>query len=161
MCVQTRRQASNREQQLRPVFAAIDVDVYPQLRTRCDRRRVTDENIVKPAPLTDLIWDAAMDKERIRQLNDALRMTLRGGRVLMTVAVNALPDDLKALALQRTRTFADFSKDNDPHDEHDFGSFELAGKTFFWKIDYYDGSQDPSDPSRTTRVLTLMLASDY
>jgi Protein of unknown function (DUF3768) len=107
-----------------------------------------------------------MDKERIRQLNDALRMTLRGGRVLMTVAVNALPDDLKALALKRTRTFADFSKDNDPHGEHDFGSFELAGKTFFWKIDYYDeccefGSRDPSDPSRTTRVLTLMLASDY
>jgi len=107
-----------------------------------------------------------MDKARIRQLNDALRLTLRGGRVLMTVAVNALPDDLKALALQRTRTFADFSEDNDPHGEHDFGSFELAGKTFFWKIDYYDercafGSQDPSDPCRTTRVLTLMLASDY
>ena len=107
-----------------------------------------------------------MDKERIKQLNDALRMTLRGGRVLMTGGVNTLPDDLKALALQRTRTFADFSKDNDPYGEHDFGSFELAGKTFFWKIDYYDehcefGSQDPSDPSKTTRVLTLMLASDY
>jgi hypothetical protein len=107
-----------------------------------------------------------MDKERIKQLNDTLRMTLRGGRVLMTVGVNALPDDLKALALQRTRTFADFSRDNDPHGEHDFGNFELAGKTFFWKIDYYDercefGSQDPSDPSKTTRVLTLMLASDY
>jgi hypothetical protein len=107
-----------------------------------------------------------MDKERIKQLNDALRMSLRGGRVLMTVGVNALPDDLKALALQRTRAFADFSKDNDPHGEHDFGSFELAGQTFFWKIDYYDercefGSQDPSDPSKTTRVLTLMLAADY
>jgi len=107
-----------------------------------------------------------MDRERIKHLNDALRMTLRGGRVLLTVGVNALPDDLKALALQRTRTFTDFSKDNDPHGEHDFGSFELAGQTFFWKIDYYDerceyGSQDPSDPSKTTRVLTLMLASDY
>ena len=107
-----------------------------------------------------------MNKERIRQLNDALRMTLSGGRVFMTFAVNALPEDVKALALQRMRNFADFSKDNDPHDEHDFGSFELAGETFFWKIDYYDercefGSQDPSDPARTTRVLTLMLASDY
>ena len=107
-----------------------------------------------------------MDKERIKQPNDALRMTLRGGRVLLTVGVNALPDDLKAFALQRTRTFTDFSTDNDPYREHDFGSFELAGQTFFWKIDYYDercefGSQDPSDPSKTTRVLTLMLASDY
>ena len=107
-----------------------------------------------------------MDKERIRQLNDALRTTFSGGRVLMTVAVNSLPYNLKALALHRTRNFSDFSSDNDPHSEHDFGSFELAGETFFWKIDYYDercefGSEDPSDPTKTTRVLTLMLASDY
>jgi hypothetical protein len=27
---------------------------------------------------------------------------------------------------------------NDPYGEHDFGSFELAGEKFFWKIDYYD-----------------------
>jgi Protein of unknown function (DUF3768) len=107
-----------------------------------------------------------MDEERIRQLNDNFRMTLSGGRVLMTAAVHSLPDELKALALDCTRNFVGFSKDNDPHGEHDFGSFALAGETFFWKIDYYDeccefGSEDPSDPSKTTRVLTLMLASDY
>jgi hypothetical protein len=60
----------------------------------------------------------------------------------------------------------DFSDDNDPHGEHDFGSFELCSRTFFWKIDYYDsdlqhGSEDPTDPNKTTRVLTLMLAEDY
>jgi hypothetical protein len=107
-----------------------------------------------------------MDMKRTRELNDAFRMTLRSGRVLITAAVNALPDDLKALAIQRVRTFSDFSKENDPHNEHDFGRFELGGETFFWKIDYYDesctfGSMDPSDPSKTMRVLTLMLASDY
>lgn len=107
-----------------------------------------------------------MNKERIRQLNDTLRTTFNGGRVLMTVAVNALPYDVKALALHRIRSFSDFSADNDPHGEHDFGSFELAGETFFWKIDYYDerceyGSEDPADPAKTTRVLTLMLASEY
>jgi hypothetical protein len=53
-----------------------------------------------------------------------------------------------------------------PYAEHDFGSFELADYKFFWKIDYYDlrcesGSVDPSDPKRTTRVLTVMLASEY
>jgi hypothetical protein len=38
--------------------------------------------------------------------------------------------------------------------------------TFFLKIDYYDpssqfGSEDPSDTGKTTRVLTLMLNTDY
>jgi Protein of unknown function (DUF3768) len=52
------------------------------------------------------------------------------------------------------------------HGEHDFGSFTLAGRKFFWKIDYYDkelryGSENPADPAATTRVLTLMLASEY
>ncbi|WP_456781868.1 DUF3768 domain-containing protein [Bradyrhizobium sp. USDA 3315] len=55
---------------------------------------------------------------------------------------------------------------NDPHDEHDFGSFELAGETFFWKIDCYDaacetGSEGPADPQKTTRLVTVMLAYEY
>ena len=50
--------------------------------------------------------------------------------------------------------------------EHDFGSFTLAGRKFFWKIDAYDiemqfGSPDPADPAKTTRVLTIMLAEEY
>ena len=103
---------------------------------------------------------------RIRDLNDAFRRTFSGGRVTLTSGVDALPDLIKARALQLVRIFDDFSEDNDPHGEHDFGSFELANFTFFWKIDYYDercesGSEDPSDPERTTRVLTLMLASEY
>jgi hypothetical protein len=50
--------------------------------------------------------------------------------------------------------------------EHDFGSFEVGHRKLFWKIDYYDptlafGSDDPSDPAKTARVLTIMLAEEY
>jgi hypothetical protein len=43
----------------------------------------------------------------------------------------------------------------------------VEGGTFMFKVDYYDrksmdcGSEDPADPSMTTRVLTIMYASDY
>ena len=104
--------------------------------------------------------------ERIRDLNDAFRRTFSGGKVLMTCSVAELPDMVKATALQLAATFDQFTEDNDPQGEHDFGSFELVNRKFFWKIDYYDkelqfGSEDPADPEKTTRVLTLMLAQDY
>ncbi len=103
---------------------------------------------------------------RIRDLNDAFRKTFSGGKVVMTGSVADLPDMVRANALLEVSRFDRFTEDNDPHGEHDFGSFELVGRTFFWKLDYFDatmefGSEDPSDPARTTRVLTLMLAEDY
>jgi hypothetical protein len=103
---------------------------------------------------------------RIRVLNDNFRSTFIGGRVVMSSGVAALCLDVKAHAFIRVQAFAEFNADNDPHGEHDFGSFEVAGEKFFWKIDYYDsdmmfGSDDPSDPEKTTRVLTLMLAEEY
>ena len=107
-----------------------------------------------------------MATEKIRALNDAFRTTMTGGKVLLTAGVDALPTDVQAIVIRRVATFSDFTKENDPHREHDFGSFEVAGRKFFWKIDYYDaamefGSEDPADPSKTTRVLTVMLASEY
>jgi Protein of unknown function (DUF3768) len=48
--------------------------------------------------------------------------SLTGGRVTTTAAVSALPDDVRARAIELTRTFDDFTLDNDPHNEHDFGS---------------------------------------
>ena len=103
---------------------------------------------------------------KIAFLNDAFRTTFRGGKVVMTSGVDELPDCVKAEALVRVSKFSEFTADNDPHGEHDFGSFTLVGRKFFWKIEYYDselqcGSEDPSDLQKTTRVLTLMLASEY
>jgi hypothetical protein len=103
---------------------------------------------------------------KIAHLNDAFRRSFSGGKVMMTSGVDALPAMVKAAVLQKVATFEEFSEDNDPHGEHDFGSFELLGRKFFWKIDCYDrelryGSEDPSDPEKTTRVLTVMLSDEY
>ena len=104
--------------------------------------------------------------KRIRDFNDAFRKTFAGGKVVMTASVASLPEMVRANALLEVARFDDFNPDNDPHREHDFGSFELCGRKFFFKVDYFDanmefGSEDPSDPTKTTRVLTLMLAEDY
>ena len=107
-------------------------------------------------------------RERIRELNDAFRKSFDPnlGKVMLTSGVNSLPSDVRAMAIRKTATFDAFTPENDPHGEHDFGNFEIAGQCFFFKIDYFDpnlefGSGDPADPEKTTRVLTLMLAEEY
>lgn len=106
------------------------------------------------------------NSERIRELNDSFRQTLIGGRVLITQGIEVLSPMIKAEILQQVRRFDRFDSANDPHNEHDFGSFEIEGERFFFKIDYYDlemegGSEDPADPAKTTRVLTVMKAEEY
>ncbi len=64
------------------------------------------------------------------------------------------------------RLFQDFTESNDPYGEHDFGSLEHGSHKIFFKIDYYNkdqrsGSEDPSDPDQTSRVMTIMLANEY
>jgi len=106
--------------------------------------------------------------ERVRELNDALRTSMNPtlGRVMLTAGVNSLPPEQRAAAIGKVVTFDTFTSDNDPDGEHDFGAFEIAEQRCFWKIDYYDkalefGSDDPADPEKTTRVLTIMLAEEY
>jgi len=103
---------------------------------------------------------------RIRLLNDNFRSTFVGGQVVMTAGVNELPLDLKARLLLAVQRFDAFDADNDPHQEHDFGSVEIDGESYFFKVDYYSldmqtGSEDPADPETTTRVLTIMRADEY
>jgi hypothetical protein len=109
---------------------------------------------------------ACTNAERVRLLNDNFRTTFIGGQVVMTQGVSELPLDTKARALMAVRSFDQFTSDNDPHREHDFGSFEIEGAIYFFKIDYYaldmdGGSEDPADPEKTTRVLTIMRADEY
>lgn len=102
--------------------------------------------------------------EQIRALNDAFRTRLFGGRLMLTQGIAGRSDTEEIL--RRVVTFSEFNEDNDPRGEHDFGAFEHGNDTMYWKIDYYDrelqaGSPDPSDPTLTTRVLTVLLASEY
>jgi hypothetical protein len=104
------------------------------------------------------------DSQKVRELNDAFRTSFRDGRVMVTRTVANRPDVDDILV--RIQTFDRFDRDNDPHGEHDFGAFEAGKDTIFWKIDCYSsdlsaGSEDPSDPAVTARVLTVMHCWEY
>ncbi len=106
------------------------------------------------------------DSQNIRILNDDLRKTLTGGSAVMTPGIAALGREAVDRIVKTIAVYDDFCHANDPHEEHDFGSFEAEGKTIFFKIDYYDKaltyhSPDPADPSVTERVITIMLADEY
>lgn len=109
------------------------------------------------------------EKEKIaaiRRLNDELRCHLMGGRVFITRGIQALDEETMVAVMDAVSTFDAFTDDNDPHGEHDCATLTVEGIKVLWKIDYYDptgefGSEDPADPAKTKRVLTLMLASEY
>jgi hypothetical protein len=104
--------------------------------------------------------------EGIRALNDELRQNFTTGTAVMTAGVAALGGETVARIVKTIAVYDDFCHANDPYEEHDFGSFEVDGNTIFFKIDYFDKSRtyhspDPSDPSVTERVITIMLAAEY
>ena len=105
--------------------------------------------------------------KRIAELNDLCRKAMGiAGRVVQTAGISSLPPADQSAIREKVETFDAFSSDNDPHGERDFGAFEHNGERIFWKIDYDDatltkGSEDPSDPKQTIRVLTIMFASEY
>jgi hypothetical protein len=106
----------------------------------------------------------------IRALNDELRHALPfpkpHGLLMMTRGLEPLTVAQVSALVVAIRDFNDFTPDNDPHGEHDFGAVEHDGVRYFWKIDAYDqslefASPDPADPAVTTRVLTIMRADEY
>jgi len=96
----------------------------------------------------------------IAKKNDAFRKS--GFGVVVTQGVQAL-EDLGGL-IDEIRQFNDFTDDNDPYGEHDFGTVYWLDTKVFWKIDYYDQDlkygEDPLSLD-CRRVLTVMLASEY
>ncbi len=103
---------------------------------------------------------------RVRELNDVLRRTFTTGRVMLTKAVQELPEHDRARVLRAVQEFSSFTPANDPYGEHDFGRVTVAGEAYLWKIDYHDNdlqhlSPDPADASVTSRVMTIMREDEY
>jgi hypothetical protein len=103
---------------------------------------------------------------KIALLNDQFRSTFTGGQVVMTSGINALDEKTRVEIIAAVMKFEAFDEDNDPHGEHDYGTAQIAGHTYVWKIDTYDlrlkyMSSNPADPAVTRRVLTILLPSEW
>lgn len=105
-------------------------------------------------------------KVNIRRLSDQFRQTGVGGWTTITQGVKEMGEVVQNEIFRKIESYSDFTPDNDPYEEHDFGTVECTGHRIFWKIDCYDKSMtfhspDASDPHVTIRVMTVMLAEEY
>lgn len=104
---------------------------------------------------------------KISDLNDLARKHIGiKSKAMMTHGIASLEPKIRTEILEKVSTFDDFTDDNDPYKERDFGAFEHKGNSIYWKIDYYapdmeHGSDDPTDETKTVRLLTIMLSSEY
>ena len=127
---------------------------------------------VCPACWSEQGYEDRASKSAAEQNDEFRQAVCRGlpslkypGRLVITCGVAALEDELPRV-LERVASFQSFTDDNDAHGEHDFGTFDDGENRIFWKIDYYDaqlkfGSENPTNPDETMRVLTVMLAEEY
>ena len=109
-------------------------------------------------------------QKQIAQRNDEFRKAILtdpnhvDGKAVLTAGIAGLDTDELAEVLTEVKNFSDFSVDNDPHQEHDFGSVTIDGEKVFWKIDYYADEkldQGTEDTLNSYRVLTIMFADEY
>ncbi|MFD1156816.1 DUF3768 domain-containing protein [Roseovarius aestuarii] len=118
---------------------------------------------------TKLVWarQEIPPNQRIRELNDRFRRGgLGNGSVMLTSGIQERGGVFVAAAVKAVRSFDNFSNQNDPWGEHDFGAVEVEDEKVFWKIDYFSpdltaGSENPANEGVTHRVLTIMLSSEY
>ena len=114
--------------------------------------------------------------EKIALLNDELRKKLITGelfkadskdKAFITRGASVFANGMNRMQfLNNVALYRNFTEDNNPYGERDFGNFMYQKEKIFWKIDYKDNSMmyhspDASDPSQTIRVLTIMKASEW
>ena len=102
----------------------------------------------------------------IATLNNKFRKSFIGGEVLLSAGIAAMSSEDKANIVSLVQNFDNFTPDNNPYSENDFGTFDYKGEKILWKIDYYDlnnkyHSEDPSNPDITNRILTIMKVFEW
>lgn len=112
---------------------------------------------------------------KVADLNDQLRKDMFTGnmlkkhnlknKIVLTPGIAGLNLIDKEKVFASVKYYGNFTKNNNPWGEKDFGSFNFKKETFNWKIDYYDNdmkyhSPDKTDPDKTVRVLTIMKAEE-
>jgi len=107
------------------------------------------------------------NQHRIAALNDQFRKGDSSlGQWVISAGVSALSTEQRESLLQAVQSYDNFTQDNDPYGEHDFGMIHLGKEEYFWEIICYDKSSQqlaahPEDFNIVTRVLTLMEAEEY
>ena len=111
----------------------------------------------------------------IAKQNDSFRQTWGAnftipGRIVKTASVAAMPFETQVQIMTEVMQFNTFDDENDPYESHSFGCFTVKNGqveiTLYWKIDLYDAdcvleSDAPTDPTQTTRVLTIMQPHEW
>jgi len=95
--------------------------------------------------------------DRIRPLHGHLRQHLTTGVAVMTPGIATLGRDAVDRIIKTIAVFDDFCPANDPHGEHDFGSFDVDGNHISFKIDLYEEPdvKCKNEKPVVTRVLTI------
>ena len=86
------------------------------------------------------------------------------GKCVLTQGIAAQDPVTLAHILHAVKIFSDFTPQNNPYCENDFGKVTLTGVDIFFKIDYYSDESmqyGTDDPLTSYQVMTIMLASEY
>ena len=105
----------------------------------------------------------------IQKHNDEFRLNVltqpnQHGKCIVTRGFDALDAPTKQKAIEAVKNYSDFTEDNDPYGEHDFGQVVVDGTNIFWKIDYYASEKmeyGTDDLINAYKVLIIMLTEEY
>lgn len=107
----------------------------------------------------------------LQKQNDVFRKSVllspqKNGECVIGADIHSLDDNQKNNLFLAVAQYSDFNEDNDPYNEHDFGTIELPDiPKVMWKIDYYAdntctfGAEEPS--KGCYRVLSIIYAHQY